>query len=496
MKGVIISIALFFAIISVGFSAEKGGLDLPDIFVWGEDRSQVPGIGKKDMFLSPYLRKSNFLSPLRVKDPLKINPKDDYSTGVSGLKIYSALGSFGEYVLRITKAKYVKGNWFYDCDVMGNKKYIRAHGFNYNDIRGSLNIGKNYGFWGWKGGASGIASETRFKKDIWRADAGFFIDAGKISFSPEFAVKAADIEHKKAVEYNLNFKIKAPLFYNQWIMTGLGVNEFGYDRNSKNWSQVSLSYLNTLFRDFSFLINIGYRNKSGEKITYGSRLTGELMDTGYSIYYEKKNLNRDMYLLCKTYPYLMLKDIYETEIRNTLGFKLNKDFEDIAQLNLDFNYNRIKDYLALVDSSSGLFPDNLNERVDITQLKASLKRDWVTAGGIFRKSSADIPYLFSELEVSVSPEIYITGKKPFRCYTSLNYIYGHKTWKDIQGKEKTDVKPYLLWNMEISYEITMLLNLRTGVENLLSRKVLVPGGFYENEPKFYFMVTLGYSEKK
>ncbi len=488
---------LIFAVImgllasGAGFTEGEGVLELEDIFVWGEDRSQLPGLEKKDMFFLPHIRKFNFIKHLRIKNPLKLNPLDNCYTGISGLRIQSGLGSFGEYVLRITKGGHVKDSWFYDCDVMGNRKFIENQDFNYSDLRGSFNIGKSYRVWGWKAATEGIASEAQLEKDIYRVNAEVFINAGKFSFSPEFTVKGAGIDGEKGKEYNCLVSAKAPLSYNQWIVAGLGINEFGLNNKSKNWSEVQLSYINTLFRDFSFLVNTGYRNKFGGKITFGSRLTGKILDTGYSVYFEKKNLNRDLYVLCKTYPYLRFSGIYETETRNTFGFKVIRDLKDIALLNLDFNYSSIKDYLTMINSGDRLFPVNLNKKVDLSEIEISLKRKWVTLSSIYRNSSVSIPYSYSELKISISPEIYL-----FRFYSSFDYVGSHNIWEDRKGDVITDVEPYCLWNIEFSYDISERVNLKAGVENLLGEKVLLRGGFYENEPKIYIMAVFGIKESK
>ena len=93
-----------------------------------------------------------------------------------------------------------------------------------------------------------------------------------------------------------------------------------------------MEYLNTLYRDFSFLINVDYRNRFGEAVAFGGTVTGEVFHTGYSVYMQKKNLNRDLYLLCRSYPHLKFTGAYETETYNTIGFKISRDFKNVGEL--------------------------------------------------------------------------------------------------------------------------------------------------------------------
>jgi hypothetical protein len=77
--------------------AQAGSLDLPDINVWGYDRSDLPGLYDERIKDRPYLNKNRYLDIPGVKFPQKSYPRKDY-IWQNGMDITSGLGEGGEYI--------------------------------------------------------------------------------------------------------------------------------------------------------------------------------------------------------------------------------------------------------------------------------------------------------------------------------------------------------------------------------------------------------------
>jgi hypothetical protein len=105
---------------------DKGSLDLPDIFIWGEDRSELPGIGEEDVFLLPYIKKTDYLEPLRLRDPLKLHPSDEYLLKSYGYGVQGGVGIKGEYLYRAVGEYFEREKMFGDIDVMGSGLALMA----------------------------------------------------------------------------------------------------------------------------------------------------------------------------------------------------------------------------------------------------------------------------------------------------------------------------------------------------------------------------------
>ncbi|MCK4778346.1 MAG: hypothetical protein KAS39_08185, partial [Actinomycetia bacterium] len=342
---------------------EQGALDLPDIYIYGQDRSELPGIGERDMFLKPELRKSAYLAPVKLDDPLKVTPKDEPLLSVSGYRFEGGWGSpGGEYVLRGSHGYYEKNKLFYDVDFMGNKKFVENEDFNYKDFRAAANGGKYYRNWNWQGGAQGIISESFFNKNIWKVDGDFWADIGNLTLTPVFDLDFVHLNEVPGREYEVGIWAKKPILSHQWFEAGVIFNRLEVDSDLRHWAQVDFKYINMMFRDFSVTLDAGYRGIFGDRFIYGIRASGDLLSTGYTVYLQNRNVDADLFGINKIYPYLQIQDLYNPEAVFSTGFDLLWNFPDIVSVGFSFDYSGIRDRLILINRDingiSNLFLDN------------------------------------------------------------------------------------------------------------------------------------------
>ncbi len=478
------------------FALEKGTLDLPDILVWGEDRSELPGLDERDIFSSPYLKKYNFVDPLRIDDPAKINPKDYYYHKMSGLKIISGFGSKWDYILRLIHGKNDKNKLFYDYDVLGYKKDIENNNFDYSNLVGRINIGGDFENWGVKGGFSGVTEDSEFERSLYRAEIDGFLSFDRLIVNPIILYDDVKVEDREGRELNFLIKARTSILYDQWITTELVLNDSEFDATGRAFSEIKVLYINSLFRDFSFAVNGGYRNVSENGITYGGRITGNIADTDYTLYFERDNVDRDLFFLLRSYPYLRLASMYDTELRSVLGCVVSKNLMGFVKLGVDVKYQSIENYLLLLDTANGLFPGNCSRETNISEAKIALEKNWFAAEAVLRNPNRDISYVFNEFKLLLSPEICLTGNKKFNLETVAKYVDAHCVLNDVDGISKTEIDEYWQLNMGVSCMLMQDLFLKFGGENLLSSKVIVPGGFCEETPRYYIVAELGFLKRK
>lgn len=489
---------LFLFLISVTadiYGKQKGQLDLPDIFIWGKDRSELPGLTDKDFFQSPYLNKMNFLSPLELEFPRRTGPADQPYDVFSGLDIYGGWGSLDEYVFRATQEKLIRNDWFFGYDVSGDKRNIEEQKFDYTDVKGFFNIGKIYDNWNMNCSLQGISSDSLFDRNIWKADASALLEVKKISIRPGLFLEKARIDKGEGGYSSFNMKLRAPVFFNNWVIAYGDINRLEIQKKSKRWSEFNIRYLNTVFRDFSFGIDAGYRSSFGRSATFGGLVSGDVFNTGYSVFIRRINFDWDLFLLYNKYPFLKIDGIYKAENRNILGFNLTRNVKELFEAEFGMSYLEVKNRLILVNEPLGLIPYNIEDKVNILESTIKVSRKWIYISYSYNYSKTALPYFYSKAAMGVSPAIFITAQSPLKLELNLSYIPEHEFWKNKGGTQTEIAESFVNLNIEARYKINQFLGVRAGGENLLGQKILPDGDYIESRRKFYIIINLGFNEK-
>jgi hypothetical protein len=482
-------------VINFDLSAQEDGtLDLPDIYIWGEDRSIMPEIGIRDMYLFPYLNKASFMEDLKLKDPEKARPGDEDYKELVRTKFYGGAGTQSEYSVRIIHENNVRGDWFYNFNLMGNRKHFEEQE-DYDDFRAGVHMGKNYSFGKFTVGAKGLVGETDFKRNLGRMNGEFELESEKLELNSGFVLDGADIDDDASGEYKLYVKSGFPVADNCWLRGDYDINIFDVEDDDENWHELRITYLNDIFRDFSFSTYAGYRSDYGDNFTYGIRFSGELFTVGYSVFYSMENNSIRLYDLAKAYPYIKVTDLYEPEERKIGGLALSRKLASDITGDLSLSYSEIEKFSAIFYMPNSVFFDNLEEDVDDFEISVGVQNNFASLRGV-TGTGDDLPNAFNEVVLEFFPEFYFNQKKRMTIYSSLSYIDEYEIWSDVMGAVKTTIDGFVSWNAEAAVEINKDVILKAGVENILAQETLFPGGFFEEKPRIYAMVLLGHTWKK
>ncbi|MFH1414791.1 MAG: hypothetical protein ABIH89_01730 [Elusimicrobiota bacterium] len=477
------------------FCQKKGDLDLPDIFVWGKDRSDLPGIGEQGSYFQPYLRKSNFIDELRIENPLSINPKYIFRNRISGLRLYGALGTFGDYLMGLNHSRYTRDSWFYNYGLKKNRHYLENTDPDHELMSGHISLGKYSNRWGWIGGAEGSGAESDFKKNIWRAGGECFFRAGKVSLNPQVSVKGASIEGKSAEETSMLLEAETALFPNHSIAAGFEIDALSIEDEDRKSIKLGFDYVNSVYRDFNVLLNLGYYPEEAETV-FGGRITGCLAALGYTLYYTRRNINPDLYIMYDKYPYLKLPDMYAAELNRTLGLEATRHIGSGMYIGAGLSFSRVTDQLIFINAPGDIYPLNLEEEADVTCFSVKLKRGYLEVNHTRTGSSIDVPYLGSNTVLTLSPVLKIKEDRELELRLTVDLKEGFEIWHDESGTSRTEVDPFLLLDAEMTYALNDSFEFRIGARNLLGSKKYDKCGYYEKEPRVFMLICMGYGSKR
>ncbi|MFC2061651.1 hypothetical protein ACFLUV_03990 [Elusimicrobiota bacterium] len=488
---------LLLAVSSSLWGQNEGDLDLPDVFIWGEDRSELYGIGEKGLYLFPYLKKGNFMRSGPGYEDRTI-PGDWRYKFFSILNISAGAGTSGEYLFRATQGKVARKSWFFDYDIDGSKKNLEDETFDHEELKGIFSLGKIYEKWNWQCGARGISSDSLFERNLWKVDADIFADIGKFSLKPEVFLTQADINSRDARECGAGLKFRGPVLFNHWIICEGDINSIEIEDEEKDWTEFSIKYLNTEFRDFSFMIDAGYRSAPVEGASYGGRISGDILNTGYSVFAGRSYIDTGLYLLHNKYQFLCLYPgiVPDAEVEDKIGISLNRNISDYFNLSLDLAYKNSKNHLLLVNDPFGLIAVSMDDTIGITEASLGLEKDIVKVTYYNRYCKEPLPYFYDQVTVSVITPVDLIRGIPLELSSSVNYITGHELWRDTGGAVKEDVDPFISFNIETRYDLNSFMDLRIGGENLLGQDIVPEGGYMESEPEIYIILNIGYKDKK
>jgi hypothetical protein len=349
------------------------------------------------------------------------------------------------------------------------------------------------GAWNWMLGGDLINSKSFFDRNIWTVNSEAAVDFLSLTFFPGFYYNSADTGIR-GNEYSFYLKTKEAILDNQWIDAAVSLNRLEVNNMDELWVRADARYINMMFRDFSFLAAIGYWSDYGESFTVEGRISGDLFDTGYSVFIEQKNINTDLFVLLRSFPFLELSNLYKAEVVFDTGISLAKKFEDIADFGFGFKFSRIKNYLILVKPDPELFVDNFSGETDIVEFSFSAERDRSKLYiYYYTPPSRNLPYFVNSLNIVLSPYFNVLGRK-LTVNNIMNFISDQEIWRDNQGIDKINVDSYFSFDLEVDYEVMENLDVRLGVENLFGQEVLPKGGFLETVPRYYLLASFGIQE--
>lgn len=475
-------------------AADKGKLDLPDILVWGEDRSELPGLGGKDMFFLPYLARSSYLDPLALKNPFKTYPGEDYYVSRSGLKALAGYGMPDEHILRVTWARYTMDNWSYDVDMLNSSESFSSPSVNYDSTAARFNLGRRHRFLRWRLGGRAALSDFGPERNMWRADGRAFSSFYNVAIEPYFEVAGAGNDSSDSHDHNMGLRLKTPVRYNQWVSASVDLSGQDISGSERTWSESSFSYTNMLFLDFSFMLAAGYRSRYGEDVFYSGRITGEILHTGYSVFIRSESGHKDIFTLSNMYPMLLIENMYDSQWETSAGISVARSLGNAGELGGSISITDIKDGIYTVSMASYTALANFSGTDRRSEAALTWNKDFISARMLMTGSSEDLPGLPSRLEVSLNPKLGVGLEKKIDTLVTFKYFSKYDIWYDSAGIFSDTADPFISLDAVCSYDITENIKISAGLQNILANETRIPGSFYSDEQKIYF--TVGYGLKK
>ncbi|MFW6134105.1 MAG: hypothetical protein ACOC5R_00855 [Elusimicrobiota bacterium] len=494
-KGFLLVIILGLFIVPL-YAQEEGKLDLPDVFIWGEDRSIFPGISKGDIFDSPYLDKDNFLKPISVEQPTKTDPKELFQ-GSSGLSILGGGSLSEEYYLRVFQERNSVGDWFYGYKLQGKREFYDSPVGYYSNVGGGLNFGMEKTRWGFQLQAEGFSEDSILRKDGWGVRGETTMGKSNLWIKPEAGYQQISEENKLS-RYCFGFESGFDINHNHKINGGFTVRSLETGDEKIETSDLDMQYTNTVFRDFSFVLGGGLRDdKKNKEVKYKGILSGDIASIGYKVYYKKKYNTQDVLSLYKKYNFLNISGVYKDEEEEVYGAGVVKRIGGFGDICIDFNRRNINNLFTLIDESDGLIPYNIDENIEFEELRGKIRTKWLTVGYTKKFSERDLPYLSDEFRAGIHPEFKFSSQNRslfFKLW--FEYIPDYYIWNDKKGSKIEKISSGKVIDVEFGLKINPNVVFRIGGENLLSEELFFPGGFTQSGAKFYAMLEISMFKNK
>ena len=472
--------AVIFAVSPLLVAAE---LDLGEVFIWGEDRSVLPGLTDEGIFLYPILAKSSFLPPLKSAWITKVMPEEDFQLSGGGTSLSAGAGGSGEYLLCASGSRYASEG-FYFWRARSRRDYTHE----VEGGRGSLTIGGggggSRGELRWAADTEYSASRHLFDRALWRA-------SGEVAWNPGFSaglsvsVSGTDAD-KSGRDGNIVIEGSNIFFFRHKLMFRAQAGVLGVDGNSRKWLRHYTTYLNTAYRDFSFEAGAGGRR--GEKFDWHLAVSGEVLGAGYRVSAGRETEEPDFFALHDIHPLLGPRYLYDAPRTSALGLSVFGNIQGV-DVYAKAESGSAEGYLGIVGEGRKQYPVNLPGRSSFSRFKLGAEKGAVSLSATY--PSGNLPGMAPETEISVSGRP-ASGKSPLELSTSLRYTGPYDRWLDEAGAEKERVHSSVSLAAEVCYHLTQRLRLRAGGKNIASSRIEPQAGITCVRPVYYMILETSF----
>ncbi|GEM_PF-5645194 len=467
-----------------------GELDLPSVYVWGEDRSDIPGVETEDVFVFPHLRKSDFLQPLSLKLPQRQRPFKFFEGG-AGLRLIAGAGNYDEYFLRVINKLDSRDGWFYTCDVSGTRQRIDSKGDHRSVVKGVLEAGENRRFYRWSAKARGQTEDFHLSRELLNLGGDISWQPGRFDMSAGGGYTRVGVESYDSNEVRLSGSARYSPFYGNRLSLEFSSGRLQYDEESRQWVRPDLKYTNTALRNLSFSARMGYR----DGLLWQASVSGEVLPAGWKIYARRDIKDRELYGIYENKNTLKPVSMPEAQKEDVYGVRIAGDLPGGISAYTDLNYAVVENPLTIVKSGEYGQLFNMSEERDILSLKARAEKGFFSCGAKLRNAGKEMPYIYNKFYAGFSPAFNIAGRR-VKINTRANYFSEHEAWLDKQGNESQDIEPYVSLDIELSVHLNSYFDITIGGENLLNEDILPQGRYGMSDPRYYILVGIGYRQLK
>ncbi|MDA3792774.1 MAG: hypothetical protein PF545_03840 [Elusimicrobia bacterium] len=475
--------------------AQAGSLDLPDINVWGYDRSDLPGLYDERIKDRPYLNKNRYLDIPGVKFPQKSYPRKDY-IWQNGMDITSGLGEGGEYILALSHDMHWQPGWFMNYKADGIRKNPLEQKDGHSSLfKARLNGGRNKESYGYNGQLDFWQDDIIILKSLYAATADIYMAYDNLKIDIDGGFSALNGDEEDAQKTNLKLNLALPINNYHHINTDVVLDKFKVGQESAFEPEVKLNYLNEVYRETAFSLGAGY----DREFIYDIMVSAGINNIGLTGYVKKRRIKKSLYDFITGYTHLQLDRLYKYPVENKVGVKVINHMRDNLEAGIDLSMSRVENHIYFLGSdflgsdflgkNSGFFNiRNMPGEVKFTKAHLFVRGDIFKSGFIYRKAGKELPDIYNEFYVDVN----VSPFKKLKLDAGIRYAGKHKEW--ITENDNTvsgTVEPYMDVNTSLTYRVNKDFNICAGVENILGADIIRTAGFRGEESKVFVILNLG-----
>jgi len=490
---------LFFLIIAVAASStsaqQESAISLPDIRIWGEDRSAAPDIMDKDIFLSPELEKSRFQEAPGLVGFEKLNPKYAFYRKVTGLRLKGS-GSFsGDWTVRAVGGTAIREGWYFN----GDTRYVRENIFNrttdFGSFRGSVAVGTAGRKFGIQFTPTVVYRHSFFESSMAVPAADIYWNVGGLRLTSGMKGTYFEAAGSRSEGYRGDVSAGISPYPNHWVTAEAGLNGLELDGRCREWTTANIGYINTVYRNISFGGRGSFRSSGGRDMGVEIFLSGEIIDTGFFIGAESSNIDPETDTLFRNSRFIKFMNLYEPEECDSFRVRLVRKVP-IAELYADVRVSSIDNYIFQIRSGDGYIPVNYDGKTDTVEMCFGLSSGSLRLRYVFTDSPDSPAFLRDRGTFSVSGGLLEIYGKRVSASAGIDYFGETSIWYDREGKNTGTIDSFADVSLELGVDYSRNTEILLGCDNILEQDIFYDSGFPKEDRRFYVIVSYGFSVKE
>ncbi|NLB35237.1 MAG: hypothetical protein GX817_05425 [Elusimicrobia bacterium] len=451
-------------------------IDLGEVFIWGDDRSVIPGLAERLFFIYPSLDKDAFLDPARRRKYERSRPLKRIYPKCPSLSLLAGFDSSSGYQLRLSGCTCPCEDSYLGGFISSERESSDLSNDKFNDLSLRIDGRRRLGDFQFALGGRGDFTGYDKKRKIWEGSGGVVYEPGFMT--AYFSMKLAGAsEEKSAVSGDFSFKASKRFFYYH----NLSLNFDGYllsiDSKSREALSTFISYTNNMYSNIFFSAGLG-RGLS-KNLEWETALSGKFFGAGLVLEAGRKTREKDFYNLYASIPFLVpdalypLEEVFYSEGR--ISYEILK-----TAFSCGLRYEEVEDRTILVKSLNTASLASLAGRTRTSNILLAAERENLSMRASIPIKSRDLPE-----EVFTVEATYETPPGKLRADLSARYEDLRYLWLNSSGTLTDKAPSYLGLNGGLTYLMSDSLTVRGGVKNFLSSEIIKSGYLSQKNPRYF-----------
>ena len=479
--------AFLLLIVAAGASPSRGGeLDLGEVFIWGQDRSVLPGLEEEGLFLYPHLSKSAFLPPLAPGFTGKSLPDAGLFPCGGRLLLRGGAGSPGGYILDISQSRFSTPGGYYYWQAGGKQDNIDGYSGDLSRVSIRAGAGRAGSALDWESAASWDASSHFFDRTAWKAGGGILGEGPGFTASAEgFAsgVNADTSGYSAAV----TLEGSGVFFYRHRLIAEIEAGRTGMDDESRNWMRPYLTYVNTTFSGFSFEAGAG--GGSGGRYCWHFSVSGELPRVGFRLFALREEREPELYPFFESFRLLSPGDLFDAPVRSAWGGRVSGNIY-CTELSAAADFESVDGHLTFIKDGRRYRPVNLPGNTILQEVRISAGRGPAELTASFPAGGDRVP----DRPSSVEGRVFFSPFLPeMEAELRIEHTGSTRRWLNPEGTLTEKYPSSVSAGIDFRYPLTDTMKIRIGGSNLFSSSVRKPASFTETTSRYYMILEAGFN---